>query len=200
MRTIFIDVDTQLDFMFPSGALYAPGAETITPALAELRNMAVETGSLIVSTMDAHPEDDAEFKIWKPHCVLGTAGQQKLSVTLRDKRYTLTTAHGNLNEDGARGAEQVIIEKQHVDCFTNPNLVPLLQMLGPARFLIYGVVTEVCVFHAARGLLKAGHKVELVEDAMWPFSKEAAQRALEELTAGGASLTTTERIFSTVRT
>ena len=29
MRTVFFDVDTQIDFMFPSGALYVPGAEQI---------------------------------------------------------------------------------------------------------------------------------------------------------------------------
>ena len=29
MSTIFLDVDTQLDFLSPSGVLYVPGAERI---------------------------------------------------------------------------------------------------------------------------------------------------------------------------
>ncbi len=32
-KTVFVDVDTQIDFVYPAGALYAPGAETIVPAL-----------------------------------------------------------------------------------------------------------------------------------------------------------------------
>jgi nicotinamidase/pyrazinamidase len=199
MRTVFVDVDTQFDFITPGGALYAPGAETITPVLRQLKDLATETGSLTLSTVDAHSESDPEFKVWKPHCVLGTIGQQKLSVTLRDKRYRFTTADP-LDENAASQAEQILVEKQNVDPFTNPHLVALLQFIGPAHFLVYGLVTEVCVFHVARGLLKAGHSVELVEDAICPFSKDAGQHAIEHLIANGASLTTIERIAGAMRT
>jgi nicotinamidase/pyrazinamidase len=199
MKTVFVDIDTQLDFMVPAGALYAPGAEIITPKLKELTALAAETGSPVISTVDAQSEDDPEFRSWKPHCVAGTTGQQKLSVTLRDKRYTLTTAPGALDEAAVLQAQQIVVEKQHVDCFTNPNLFPLLQLIGPARFLVYGVVTEVCVLHAARGLLKAGYAVELVEDAIWPFSAEAGKQAMAELTASGAERTTADRIAAAMR-
>ena len=37
MKTIFFDVDTQLDFLYPAGALYVPRAETIVAQLGELR-------------------------------------------------------------------------------------------------------------------------------------------------------------------
>jgi nicotinamidase/pyrazinamidase len=199
MKTIFVDIDTQLDFVMPAGALYAPGAETIAPNLKRLTQLAAETGSLIISTVDAQSEDDPEFRSWKPHCVVGTTGQQKLSVTLRETRYTLTTARDALDEAGAREAQQIVVEKQDVNCFTNPNFSPLLRLLGPARFLVYGVVTEVCVLHAARGLLKAGYEVELVEDAIWPFSAEAGQKAMAELSAKGAGRTTTDRIAAAMR-
>ena len=199
MRTVFVDVDTQLDFIVPAGALYAPGAETIVPKLRELTQLAARSGSLILSTVDAHSEDDPEFQTWKPHCVAGTTGQQKLGITLRDKRYTVTTASDSFDEAAAREAQQIIVEKQNVDCFTNPNFSPLLRFIGAARFLIYGVVTEVCVLHAARGLLKAGYAVELVEDAIWPFSAEAGQKAMAELAASGAARTATDRITAAMR-
>lgn len=194
MKTVFVDIDTQLDFVFPAGALYAPGAETIASNLRELTQLAAQTGSLILSTVDAQSEDDPEFRSWKPHCVAGTTGQQKLSVTLREKRYTLTTARDSLKETAALAAQQIIVEKQNVDCFTNPNFSPLVRLLGPSRFLVYGVVTEVCVLYAARGLLNAGYSVEVVEDAIWPFSAEAGQKAMAELSASGAARTTTDRL------
>jgi hypothetical protein len=29
MKTVFFDVDTQIDFLYPAGALYVPGGETV---------------------------------------------------------------------------------------------------------------------------------------------------------------------------
>ena len=29
MKSVFFDVDTQIDFLYPAGALYVPGAESI---------------------------------------------------------------------------------------------------------------------------------------------------------------------------
>ena len=31
MKTVFFDIDTQIDFVYPAGALYVPGAEHILP-------------------------------------------------------------------------------------------------------------------------------------------------------------------------
>ena len=73
MKTVFFDIDTQIDFVYPAGALYVPGAERIVPVIAELNRRA----ALVISTMDAHSEDDPEFQIYPHHCVVGTAGQQK---------------------------------------------------------------------------------------------------------------------------
>ena len=77
MKTVFFDVDTQLDFLYPAGALYIPGAENIIGALGALTKFAVANKIQIISTADAHSEDDPEFKTWKPHCVAGTDGATK---------------------------------------------------------------------------------------------------------------------------
>ena len=73
MKTVFFDIDTQIDFMFPAGALYVPGAERIVPVIAALNQRA----GIVVSTMCAHEEDDPEFQEWPPHCIAGTTGQLK---------------------------------------------------------------------------------------------------------------------------
>jgi nicotinamidase/pyrazinamidase len=181
MKTVFFDVDTQLDFLYPAGALYVPGAETIVKSLAELTNFAAANGIQIVSTMDAHTEDDPEFKTWKPHCVVETAGQQKTAATLLTRRAVL----GSNGE--AKDAAQIIVEKQTIDCFSNPNLSPLLKLLKVDRFVVYGVATEVCVQCAAFGLLKTGARVEVVSDAIKGLNKPAEREVLERLRALGGS-------------
>ena len=62
-ETVFFDVDTQLDFMYPAGALYVPGAETIVEQIAALNRFAGAQGIPLVSTMDAHTENDPEFRV-----------------------------------------------------------------------------------------------------------------------------------------
>ena len=51
---------------------------------------------------------------------------------------------------------QILLEKQTFDCFTNVNLAGSLEQLRAERYLVYGVVTEICVKLAAWGLLKTG--------------------------------------------
>ena len=63
MKTVFVDVDTQIDFLYPAGALYVPGAEALLPVLARLNQYAAAQSIPVLSTMDAHLEDDPEFTV-----------------------------------------------------------------------------------------------------------------------------------------
>jgi nicotinamidase/pyrazinamidase len=171
VKTVFFDIDTQIDFLYPAGALYVPGAERIIPAVAELNRRA----PLVISTMCAHSEDDPEFKLYPHHCVVSTTGQSKPAVTLLEK------------SDAAR---QVILEKQELDCFSNPRLTSLLEELGAERAVVYGVVTEICVRFAAFGLLKRGLRVEVVTDAIQALDDDAARKMFSEFQAAGGHLTT----------
>jgi nicotinamidase/pyrazinamidase len=192
MRTVFFDVDTQLDFLFPAGALYVPGAELRLPAIVALNRYAAAQGFPLVSTVDAHAENDPEFRIWPHHCVAGTAGQAKAADTLLEKRAVVSTRPGGVE---AAGAPQVIVEKQQLDPFTNPNLPALLETLGAGRYVLYGLVTEYCVGWAARGLLATGKPVTLVADAVESLSAEASERTLREFQEGGGRLATVGQIL-----
>ena len=143
MNTVFFDIDTQLDFVSPAGALYAPGAETILANVAMLNQRA----TVVVSTMDAHSEDDPEFRAWPHHCVAGCLGQRKPQSTLLEHRVVIP------NRDfHPTTARQIILEKQTVDCFTSRHLHAILEALHAGRYVVYGVVTEICVRNAAFGL------------------------------------------------
>jgi nicotinamidase/pyrazinamidase len=186
MPTVFVDVDTQFDFLFPAGALYVPGAERLLPALARLNQFAAAHGIPLISTTDAHLEDDPEFRDWPPHCIAGTAGQLKPAETLLASRSTLGLQSGaDIDLAG-----QIIVQKQALDVFTNPNFVPLLVRLQPERYVVYGVATDYCVRRAAIGLLHTGKPVTLLTDVIAAVDPRAGRAALEEFTAQGGALST----------
>src|SRR5690348_8305586 len=108
MKTAFFDIDTQIDFLFPAGSLYVPGAERLVPALNLLNHYAAAHGIPLVSSMCAHAEDDPEFREWPAHCVVGTVGQLKPTATLLEKRAVIGVSSGDRAIDGA---QQILIEK-----------------------------------------------------------------------------------------
>lgn len=191
MKTVFVDVDSQLDFLYPSGALYVPHAERIVPAIARLNRYAAARAIPVISTTDAHSEDDAEFRVWPHHCVAGTLGQRKAGATLLEQRVVIPNRDCPLD---IAGAQQIIVEKQTVDVFQAPNLARVIERLNAELFVIYGVVTEICVLYAARGLLKLGKQVRIVTDAIETLKAEDSDRALRDLQSSGAALTTCPEI------
>jgi nicotinamidase/pyrazinamidase len=190
---LFWDVDTQLDFMLPGGKLYVPGAEQIIANLARLTRYAQQRRIPVLSSADTHQPKDPEFEQYPPHCIAGTPGQQKLPETLLPNRLVVPNAPFQWPDD-LRGYEQFIIEKPTLDVFTNQNVDTLLNRLAPREIVLYGVVTEICVWLAARELLARGHCVRLVDDAMCAFNKEKGRECLKELVHNGAALMSTSEI------
>jgi nicotinamidase/pyrazinamidase len=164
----FFDIDTQNDFVVPGGALYAPGAERVIPEVAALNRYAGEHGITLISTMCAHPVDAREFSVWKAHCIIGTAGQQKPAATLLPDRE-----------------KQIFIEKDDIDMFSNPSVLPLLDKLGIDECFVYGVFTEFCVKAAIMGLLKTGRAVSLVTEATAHLSQTKGERVVADFLAAG---------------
>jgi nicotinamidase/pyrazinamidase len=169
---VFFDIDTQIDFVFPAGALYTSGAERVIPAVAALNRYAGEQGIPLISTMCAHPEDAKEFQVWQPHCVTGTVGRQKPAATLL-----------------ADKAKQIFIEKDALDLFSNPAVLPLLDKLAADECYVYGVLTEYCVKSAIMGLLKNDRKVWLVTDAIAHYSQTGGERVIRDFVAAGGRCT-----------
>ena len=188
MSTIFFDIDSQLDFLYPAGALYVPGAERVVPYIARLNCHAAAHAIPVVSTADAHSEADPEFRRWPRHCIAGTHGQHKAEATLLERRIVIPNRPCTIELDGA---QQIVVEKQDIDVFAAPNLHRIVDLLPADRYVVYGVVTEVCVLFAARGLLKTGKPVVIVTDAVRAFNPAESDRAIEEIVAGGGSLART---------
>jgi nicotinamidase/pyrazinamidase len=191
MKTVFFDIDSQLDFLFPAGALYVPGAERVVPAIARLNRFAAARGIPVVSTTDAHAENDPEFSQWPPHCISGTLGQRKAESTLLERRVVVPDRDVELPGEGA---QQIVVEKQTVDVFLCRNLGRLVERLQADRYVVYGVVTEICVLYAARGLFQTGKPVTIVTDAVASLNPKDSERALAEIRAAGGTLETAASI------
>jgi nicotinamidase/pyrazinamidase len=187
MSTLFVDVDTQIDFLYPAGALYVPGAEQLIPALAHLTRYAAAHGIPLISTVDAHTENDPEFQSWPKHCVAGATGQHKAEPTLLARRVVVPNREGDLAIDGA---QQIVVEKQTVNAFDTHTFARVVQHLDPDRIAVYGVVTEICVLHAVRGLLQFGKPVTVVTDAVRQLTEQGCRDALDEMRSRGALFAT----------
>ncbi len=185
MSTVFVDVDTQLDFLYPAGALYVPGAEGIVAAIERLNCHAAAHGIPVISTTDAHTENDPEFAAWPPHCIAGTIGQHKPVGTLLESPIVVPNVAAPFSIEAAT---QIVVEKQTIDAFETRTLSPIVEALRADRFVVYGVVTEICVLMAARGLLARGKQVVLVADAVRALSKEMAAAAIGEVRSLGGKV------------
>ncbi len=198
-KVIFWDVDTQADFMLPGGKLYVPGAEKIIPNLQRLVDAARHGEVLLVSSADAHTPQDEEFRRWPPHCVKGTPGQRKIPETLTARLRMVANTPDTELPANLEKTQQLILEKQTLDVFDNPNTEAVLERLDrDAEFVVFGVVTEYCVRCAAAGLLNRGRRVALVTDAIETLNPADGQRTLDELTAKGARLITADEALALV--
>ena len=192
---IFWDVDTQADFMLPEGKLYVPGAEKIIPPLAKLTNWAAQRHVLVVASADAHQPGDEEFGQYPPHCLAGTPGQKKIPETSLAPQFTIPNCAG-AELPAVEQFPQIVLEKQKFDVFSNPNTEPLLGRLGKPEIVLYGVVTEICVSAAARGLLSRDYRVTLLEDAIRHLDANKGRTFLNEVRQRGGGVATAEQLLS----
>jgi nicotinamidase/pyrazinamidase len=189
----FFDVDTQVDFMDPRGNLYVPGAEQIVPNLQRLMNWARENDVPVLSSADAHIPNDPEFKIWPPHCVIGTPGQRRIPETLFPHPVVIPSLPGAFTPPG-RWVGQFIIEKPTYSVQDNPNYEAVLKALGERHAVMFGVATEYCVLASALALRRHGFSVDLVVDAIKPITEEGGRKALEEMAAAGVRMVTAAQV------
>lgn len=207
MRLVLWEVDAQTDFMLSGGKLYVPGAEKIIPNLNRLVEQARQDRVLLISSADAHQPDDPEFREWPPHCVKGSAGAELIPEARAARRLVVPNQKNFVFPDDLRSYQQILLEKNTLDVFDNPNTGTLLSRLAGSQkasrgshadFLVFGVVTEHCVQRAADGLLRRGYGVSIVEDAIESLDEGKGREILGKLQSQGARLVTTEQALTLI--
>jgi len=174
---LFWNVDTQNDFVEPAGKMYVKDAEQLKPIWSEITRYAQRHKIKVVNTADFHyihsPEidDSPDFeKTFPHHCLAGTAGAEFIKETNPtdpilydwDKPYDLMALSLDFHK-----SRNIVIRKDAFDVFSGNKIAePLLQMLKPEVVVIYGVIANISVDHAVRGLSKQVKKVVVLTDAI----------------------------------
>jgi nicotinamidase/pyrazinamidase len=189
---VFVDIDTQRDFLEPSGALYVPDSTEILYNLAGLTCFALEQQIPIIATACAHSLDDPELTRFPAHCIVGTRGQERVPATFCADSMVLSA--------GERLARELpphlTLEKQELDVFSRPDakdLIARYNRVNPA-FVVYGVATDYCVRVNVEGLLREGCRVAIVSDAVRAIDPTAEPRILTDFARRGVLLTLTDVI------
>ena len=196
---VFWEVDAQRDFLLPGGALYVPGGEKILPNLKRLVDAARDGRVFLVSSACQHEPDDPEFEIFAPHCIRGTMGAEIVSEGLTADFIRVPTAPNFEWPKDWNARHQVIFEKQQLDVFSNSEASLLVEKLGAdVQYVVFGVVTELCVSRASRGLLERGRKVAIVKDAIETLDPTEGNRTIAELTSAGARFISTDEALALV--
>ncbi len=207
MKTILWEVDAQADFMLPRGKLYVPGAEKIIPNLDRLVDLVRQRRNLLISSADAHHPDDPEFRDWPPHCLKGTPGAELIPEARVARQLVIPNEKDFFLPRDLGAYDQIILEKNTLDVFDNSNTDALLARLAPATasqagsgpgFLIFGVVTELCVRCAAMGLLRRGFRVSLITDAIRSLDEKKGSAILDELQKQGTRLSSTQEVLARI--
>jgi len=194
MNTVFVDIDTQFDFMDPRGNLYVPDAEDIVGNIKTLFDYAKEHKIKILSSIDAHMVDDPEFNFFPAHCIKGSPGNQKIEASTCSNSVTIENRELKITES-IMDHEQIIVESQTFDIFESVNTDKIVKKLDMQNFVVFGVATDYCVKAAVLGLLKRGYNVSMVTDATKAISKDGNEKALNEMKNAGAVFSTTEDII-----
>lgn len=193
---IFWEVDVQNDFMLPGGKLYVKGAEKLLPNIRRLTDAACQEKVFLVSHGCFHPKGDPEFATFGEHCVKGTAGAEFVPEALAEKIARVPNEATAKLPDDLSPYQQILLEKQTLNIFESRHADELVRRLGSqAEFVVFGVVTEYCVGFAAKGLLERGRRVALVTDAIETLNPAEGQKAIAEMAALGARITTTDQVL-----
>ncbi|MDR3635482.1 MAG: cysteine hydrolase [Isosphaeraceae bacterium] len=189
---VFVDIDTQRDFLDPSGALYVPGSQAILGNLGRLTAHARTHAIPVLATACAHRPEDAELRLFPPHCMAGTPGQLRIAATTWTGGVVLAPEQAF---DGPV-PQHLTVEKRTLDFFERPDadrLLALYQRTNP-QFVVYGVATEYCVRYAVLGLLARDCRVLVVADAVRAIDLGSEPEVLGEFVSAGAILSVVARV------
>lgn len=207
---LLIDVDVQVDFCEPTGALFVAGSPN--DRFRALTRWAVATGTRIVGSVDSHAWDAWEFASndrqgphgdkpnFPDHCVKGTPGWLKVHGTMPSRfRFLPNVADAPVASvigELLRGDTQAVyFEKEVYSLFANPLAERFVRGIsslreGTPEMLVFGVATDYCVKAAALGLAERGYRVTVIADAIAGITEEGCRDALEAMNRAGVHLAT----------
>lgn len=156
-------IDMLNDFISPDGALYVgETAGEVTEEVKKTIEKARKKGIPVIYICDSHREDDAEFKMFKLHCVKDTKGGEIVDV--------LAPKPGDY-----------IILKRRYSAFFGTDLDAYLRELGVSELILVGVCTNICILYTAADARMLNYDVTVIRDCVSSFDEKAHYFALKEM-------------------
>jgi len=198
-KLIFWDVDTQFDFMKPEGTMYVPGSETIIEKVGEVRRFALQNGYSIIADIDWHSPDNEEIsespdfkKTFPPHCIAGSPGSERLGY-LGDVPIEYVEIDKMPDEALKKLVEKeqfhVVIKKDSIDVFDNPNTDRLVEFVKPQTVAVFGVALDFCVKFALQGLIgHDGINCVLLRDVVKGLDPKTEDGIIDDLRQTGVEI------------
>lgn len=181
-------VDVQNDFL-PGGALGVRQGDEVIPPINRLSDRWRAVGLPVLLSRDWHPPDHCSFAAqagpWPAHCVAGTPGACfAAALHIPDAAKIVSKA--------TRQSEEAY------SAFQGTGLADELRKSAIRRLFIGGLATDYCVRATAADACAIGFEVAVLTDAVRAVDVQPGdgERALREMAAAGAEMTTTEEVLA----
>lgn len=148
---VLIVVDTQEGFT-RKGNLASERTTKAIPRIREIVEKERAAGTPIIFTKDSHVENDREFEMFPPHCIVGTDEHELVEELLAF-------------EPGAAA----VIQKRRYSAFFETELEQILEKLDPDEVHVIGVCTDICVLHTTADLRNRDYRVVIRKDGVETF-------------------------------
>ena len=135
----------------------------IAPAVRRRIVEEMARGAAIFWVADLHAPDDAEFAMFPPHCIRGTA-EAEIIPALAD---LVTPAN--------------LLPKTRYSGFYGTDLDARLAALAPAVVTVVGVCTDICVLHTVADARNRDYAVIVPADCVATFDDAAHRFALDHM-------------------
>lgn len=193
---ILIDLNTQRDFLLPSGALPVANRDVLLPRIRALMAWARLEGVAIISSLEAHRSGEAH-RGQPAVCIDRSPGQRKVPCTMMPRRVVVQGDNTfDLPSDPFAGVQQIIFTKRHDDFLSNPKADRLINTLRPSYWILSGVAATHAVKSITLGLLARNLNVAVVRDCCGYWSANDADHAFRQMEAKGAVLVDADTVIS----
>ncbi len=193
---VFLDIDTQRDFLDPAGSLFLPGSAVILPNLARLSAFARSQQIPVIASACAHEIDEQDPEPFPPHCLVGTPGEERIEATSWPRSESVVLGPEDRFDALEPPPPHLTLKKRRYDFFSHPEADRIIKLYSKndPTFVVYGVATDYCVECAVLGLRERGQQVALVIDAIRPVDLNAEPERLAEFVRQGVTLIRTDAV------
>lgn len=136
-------------------------ARAIIPKVCRLLEQESARGSQVIFVVDTHDPEDKEFEQFPPHCIRGSVESEVIPEL--------------------RGFTGELLPKNRYSAFANTPLTSRLAELKPAKLVVCGVCTDICVLHTVADARNRDYPVEVPADCVATFDQQAHRWALKHM-------------------